>query len=73
LDLLAAQGKTVIEEIIERIKSGESIQVVALAVERKFWGASERKIRRFAAVVAGELSRAPNSQKTEAAVFFIRA
>lgn len=73
LDLLAAQGKTVIEEIIERIKSGESIQVVALAVERIFWGASEKKVRRFAAVVADELSRTPDSQKTEDAVFFIRA
>lgn len=72
LDLLAAQGKTV-DEVIERIKSGESIQVVALAVERIFWGASEKKVRRFAAVVADELSRDPNSQKTEDAVFFIRA
>lgn len=73
LDLLAAQGKTIVEKVIERIRSGESIQVIALAVERIFWGASNKKMKRFAAVVADELSRDPDSQKTEDAVSFIRA
>lgn len=72
LDFLSAQGKTV-EEVVEQIKSGNSIQVIAPAVERILWGASEKKVRRFAAVVADELNGGSDPQKTEDAVFFIRA
>jgi len=44
-----------------------------LATERIFWGASAKKVRRFAAVVSQELAGAPFYPNVEEAMAFIRA
>src|SRR5688500_1123218 len=51
LDVLASHEVN-IDQINRKLESAEILQVVAAAVEEIFWGASETKIRRFAAVVA---------------------
>jgi hypothetical protein len=72
LDILKDHAADV-DAIKEKLKSDSVKQLVAVAVERIFWGASEKKVRRFAAVVADELGRDPDPQRIEDAIFFIRA
>jgi hypothetical protein len=47
--------------------------VIAAAAERVFWGASKKKAKRFAAVVANTIESANNEQDFEDAAYFIRA
>jgi hypothetical protein len=62
-----------IEALEEQISSPEHIQMVAVAIERIFWGANERKAARFAAVVASTISFGKKEQDVEDAASFIRA
>lgn len=73
LDLCKAQGKD-IEELKKRIhKEERMLHLGSVAVERTFWGASERRVQRFAAVVAGTYVNATTDQQYEDAAYFIRA
>ena len=73
LDLLRSQGKEV--DILKERISDERIQhMILVGFERSLWGANERKVRRFAAVVAGTATKEDLSDTDiENASSFIRA
>jgi len=62
-----------IDEIQNKLESDNVLSVIATAVEEMFWGASEKKIQRFAMVVANTIEFATTEQQFEDAVAFIRA
>jgi hypothetical protein len=72
VELYEGLGKDV-EGLEEQLSSPEHIQMVAVAVERIFWGANERKAKRFAAVVASAIAFGKKDQDFEDAASFIRA
>lgn len=72
VELYQGLGKD-IESLEEQLSSPEHIQMVAVAVERIFWGANERKAKRFAAVVASTVAFGKKDQDFEDAASFIRA
>jgi len=72
VELYQGLGKDV-ESLEEQLSSPEHIQMVAVAVERIFWGANERKAKRFAAVVASTVAFGKKDQDFEDAASFIRA
>jgi hypothetical protein len=72
LDILKAHD-TSIDEIKAKIESENVQQVIGVSVERIFWGASEKKVKRFAAVVANTIEYAEEEQNFEDAASFIRA
>ena len=72
LDVLSAHEVS-IDQIKERLESENIKRVVAAAAEEIFWGASNEKVRRFAAVVANVIEVDKSSQELEDAKSFIRA
>ncbi len=71
LDLIRARDVR-LDELPEEL-APELGRVAALCVERILWGASEKKARRFAAVLADTLVSTPDEQGVEDAAYFIRA
>ncbi|HYX72382.1 MAG TPA: hypothetical protein VE732_06400 [Nitrososphaera sp.] len=72
LDILKVHDIS-IDEIKTKLESENVMRVVAVAVERIFWGASEKKIRRFATVVANAIKFSKEDQEFEDAASFLRA
>ncbi|HSE19627.1 MAG TPA: hypothetical protein VLB46_21390 [Pyrinomonadaceae bacterium] len=73
LELLKTQG-TEVDRFKERICDERIQKMILVALERSLWGANEKKVLRFAAVVAGTATKENLSDvDTENAVSFIRA
>jgi hypothetical protein len=62
-----------IDNILERLDEPELTRLIAVAVERIFFLANERKIKRFAAVIANAVTEERTEQELEDAASFIRA
>jgi hypothetical protein len=72
LDILKAHDAS-IDTVLDKLESENMLQVIAVAAERIFWGATEKKTRRFAAVVANTIETGKDEQNFEDAATFIRA
>jgi hypothetical protein len=72
LDILKTHDIT-IDKVLDKLELENMVQVVAVAAERVFWGASKKKAKRFAAVVANTIESAESEQDFEEAAYFIRA
>ncbi|MEK6337201.1 MAG: hypothetical protein AABM67_19950 [Acidobacteriota bacterium] len=62
-----------IDKIRERTDQPEFNRLVSVAIERMFFGANERKVRRFAAIIANAATTDRTEQEYEDAASFIRA
>lgn len=72
IEQLEAQ-ETSIDEIIRRLEQPEFNRLASVAIERIFFGANERKVRRFAAVINNAATNDRTEQQFEDAASFIRA
>lgn len=62
-----------IDDVIRRLDQPEFNRLVSVAVERMFFGANARKVKRFAAVVTNAATNERTEQQYEDAAYFIRA
>jgi hypothetical protein len=72
VEQLEAQGKSV-DEITARLDSPDFLRTLTVGIERIFFGANERKVRRFAAVITDTVLEHTTEQGFEDAASFIRA
>jgi hypothetical protein len=71
LDILKERGLQ-IDDLPTRLTPAIE-RIAAIAVERIVWGASEKKAKRFAAVLAWEINEPPDEKRPEDAAAYIRA
>jgi len=62
-----------IEEIKAELETGNIKRLISVAVEEIYWGASTKKVSRFAAIIADAIEHATEEPEFEDAAFFIRA
>src|SRR5437016_10781437 len=72
VEQLEAQERSV-DAIIARLDSPEFLRTLTVGIERIFFGASERKAKRFAAVITDTVIKETSEQGFEDAASFIRA
>jgi hypothetical protein len=72
LEQLEFQG-TAIDDIQERLEQPNFFPLIAVAIERVLFLANERKIGRFAMIIADAAAHPTTSQEVEDAAFFIKA
>ena len=64
--------ETGIDDILKRLDQPEFTRVLSVTIERIFFGANERKVKRFAAVIANTAIKETTEQGYEDAASFIR-
>jgi hypothetical protein len=72
VEQLEAQGRSV-DDIVARLDTPQFLRTLTVGIERIFFGASERKARRFAAVITDTVIKDTTEQGFEDAASFIRA
>ena len=72
LDILKSHEIS-LDEIKKKLEEENVIRVITASAERIFWGASEKKVKRFAAVVANAIETEKSDQQLEDAALYIRA
>lgn len=62
-----------IDDVLRRLDQDEFTRLISVTIERIFFGANERKVRRFAAVITNAATNEKSEQEYQDAASFIRA